>query len=140
MTAELKEKTENKAERRPEKASLETVERAESRPRYASPSDIFERDDGLVLLLDMPGVAQKNVEVKLEDRLLSVSGGVELEDVGDRKPLFEEYVPGDYHRSFTVNQEVDVAGITAELHNGVLKVFLPKAETARPRKIPVTTV
>ena len=140
MTAELKEKTENKAERRPEKASPATIERAESRPRYASPSDIFERDDGLVLLLDMPGVAQKNVEVKLEDRLLSVSGGVEPEEVGDRKSLLEEYVVGDYHRSFTVNEEVDTAGITAELHNGVLKVFLPKAEAARPRKIPVTTV
>jgi HSP20 family molecular chaperone IbpA len=136
MALEIEKEEKSKAEQK----DLERAEQTESRPRYVPPADIYEKEDGLVLLLDMPGVAEKDVEVKLEDGVLTIWGRVEDSAPGDRRALLREYGVGDYQRAFTVNEAVDVNAIAAELHNGVLRVFLPRAEEARPRKIPVKTV
>jgi HSP20 family molecular chaperone IbpA len=122
---------------RAEKSSPERVERTDDRPRFLPRTDIYEEPNGLALLVDMPGVEERNLEVHLENGVLTLLGRVEAEDFGKRALRLEEYAVGDYYRSFSLSEEVDVKGITAELHNGVLRVFLPKAEKARPRKIPV---
>lgn len=128
------------SEKKPERPDVAGAERTETRPRYTPPTDIYEKEDGLVLLMDMPGVDEKNVEVKLEEGVLSVLGRVEPEDCGDRRLVVQEYGVGDYMRSFTVNEAINTQKIEAELHNGVLTIFLPKAEEAKPRKIPVKAV
>lgn len=136
MALEIK-KTE---ESQPQTTPVEQVERTRSRPRYSPPTDIFEKEDGLVLMMDMPGVEEKNVEVQLENGVLSVYGRVDAEEYGNHRLLLNEYGVGDYQRSFTVNEDIDTRNVAAELHNGVLKIFLPKAEEAKPRKITVKSV
>jgi HSP20 family protein len=122
---------------RREAAPVEPAERTEDRPRFIPRADIFEGRDGLVLILDMPGVDEKQVSVHLENGVLAITGRVEPENLGDRPPLLQEYQVGDFHRSFTLSEEVDPKGIEAELKDGVLRIHLPKVEEVRPRRIPV---
>jgi HSP20 family protein len=122
---------------RRENAAGERVERTEDRPRFVPRTDIYEEPNGLVLLVDMPGVDQKHLQVNLENGVLTIHGRVESEEFGGRRLWLNEYAVGDFYRSFSLSDEVDVKGITAELRSGVLRVFLPKSEEARPRRIPV---
>jgi len=99
--------------------------------------DIYETDDSLVLLADMPGVGPDGIDVRLEKNILMIHGKTSGIDVGERKIVRMEYEPGDYHRAFTLSEEIDQDKIEASVKNGVLKLRLPKAEQARARTIPV---
>jgi len=113
--------------------------REQTRPgRYFLPEvDIFESEEGLQLWADMPGVGEKDVEVTLKDGMLTIEGMVSLEMYRNLIPVYTEYNVGNYFRQFVVNQDIDASRIEARIRNGVLEVSLPKAETARPRRIEV---
>jgi HSP20 family protein len=113
--------------------------REQTRPgRYFLPDvDIFESDEGLRLWADMPGVDEKDIEVTLKDGMLTIEGVVSLEMYRNLYPVYTEYNVGNYYRQFVVNEDIDVNHIEARIRNGVLEVSLPKAETARPRRIEV---
>ena len=106
---------------------------------YFTPAvDIYETEKELVLLADLPGVEADGLEVDLKDDYLTIVGRTtSAQEEGES--LLEEYRTGSYFRNFLVTDAVDQSAITASLADGVLKVTLPKAAKAIPRKIPITS-
>lgn len=99
--------------------------------------DIFEKGDTTVILADMPGVASDGVDVTLERRVLTLRGTVKPHAPEGYRRLSSEYREGDYLRVFTLSDEIDQAKINAEFRNGVLRLELPHAAEAKPKKISV---
>lgn len=106
---------------------------------FTPPIDIFETSEGLVLEADLPGVSLKTLELQIQDNKLTLFGRVEPYLPPDAVAIHQEYQVGDFLRSFILSDEVDYDSITAKLNNGVLRVTLPKAAKAKPRKIQVQT-
>lgn len=106
---------------------------------YLPNVDISESDEALWLWADMPGVDEHSVEVHLDNGLLSVEGRVSLEEYEELTPAYTEYNVGNFSRRFRVSSAIDANKIEAKMENGVLKLHLPKAEKARPRRIAITT-
>ena len=111
-------------------------ESTKDEPCYAPQVDIYETARDVFVLADMPGVTAEGVEISLDDGVLAIQGRREPE-AREGRMLLEEYVPGHYLRRFTVAETIDQEGIEATLADGVLKVRLPKAEPAKPRRIEV---
>ena len=104
---------------------------------FATPDvDIYETDDALVLVADVPGVAQGGVELGLEDSVLEITAHRPPAG-GDRTPDHEEYSSTGFYRAFKLSEEIDAGKIGAALSDGVLTVTLPKSARAKPRKIEV---
>jgi HSP20 family protein len=103
-----------------------------ARPRV----DILETEQEILLLADLPGVRQEDVDVRFENGELSIHGRRVPANIGKKRTLWE-YEPAHYHRAFRLMEDVAADRIDAELKNGVLTVRLPKAEAAKPRKINV---
>ena len=119
----------------------EVVEREQTRrgPFFRPDIDIYETSDELVVLADIPGARAEDVDIRFENGLLTVQARVEPRQPESMHFLMEEYGVGDYSRSFEVSEDIDASRISAEISSGVLTVHLPKAEAAKPRKIPVQT-
>jgi HSP20 family molecular chaperone IbpA len=115
----------------------EGTERTQELPLYAPRVDIIETEDALEILADMPGVTRDSVEVTLEQRVLSIRGRADTSLPKGLAPLYVEYEPGDYERSFTLTDAVDPAGIEARVRSGVLHLRLPKAGPAKRQQIEV---
>jgi HSP20 family molecular chaperone IbpA len=122
-----------------EKQAVEGSE--QTRPgRYFVPDvDICEYDHALHLWADMPGVTEKEVEVVLKDGTLTIIGKVSTAAYAKLSPIYTEYNIGNYFRQFTLNEEIDAAGIKARMKNGVLEVEMPKREQSKPRRIDVSS-
>jgi HSP20 family protein len=104
---------------------------------FTPPIDIHEGVEGLTLEADLPGATEQNLNIQLEDNVLSLYAKIGSPVPETARLLHEEYRLGDYQRSFILSDEVDRDRITAELKNGVLRLFLPKAERARTRRIEI---
>jgi HSP20 family molecular chaperone IbpA len=100
-------------------------------------TDIFETDEALTVVLEMPGVTRDNVDVSIENNLLTVEGRINLQQYEDLQPVYGEYNIGPYRRSFRLSNQVDQSRIEAEMQDGVVTLVLPKAEQAKPRRIQV---
>ncbi len=123
-----------------EKEEMDVVEGTErTRPGkvYIPRTDIYETADTLVIVADMPGVAENSVGITLEKNILRLKGTVEFEHPENHSLTYAEYSVGNYERSFTISNEIDQDNIEATINNGVLKVYLPKAGPAKSRKISV---
>ncbi len=107
--------------------------------RYAPPVDIYEDAEGITLSAELPGVDPKDIEVKVEDGMLSISGTRTLERE-DRKENYHrvERSYGTFARTFSLPPNIDVERIKAENKHGVISIFLPRREESKPRKISVT--
>lgn len=103
----------------------------------APPVDIFESEASITLLADMPGVSPENLEIDLNEGVLTITGNSASGEANNEEEVFREYRPATYQRKFTLSQSVDQAKIEARLSDGVLRLELPKAEKARPRKIQI---
>jgi HSP20 family protein len=99
--------------------------------------DIFETEKELTLLADMPGVKADDLTIDLRENVLTLNGEVKLPDLSDEEVVFQEYRTGKYSRQFNLTEMIDQSKIDAELKDGVLRLTLPKAEAAKPRKIKV---
>ncbi|MFO7750372.1 MAG: Hsp20/alpha crystallin family protein [Desulfobacteraceae bacterium] len=99
--------------------------------------DIFETEESIFLIGDMPGVKNEDLTIDLRDNTLTLTGDVSLPEADDEEVLLYEYGIGRYYRQFTLSEVVDQEKIDATLKNGVLHLTLPKAERARPRQIEV---
>jgi len=111
--------------------------RTEESEAYIPPIDIHEAADGLKLEADLPGATEQGLQIQLEDNVLSLYAKVDCPAPENARLLHEEYRLGDYRRSFILSDEVDRERIAAEFKNGVLTLFLPKAETGRTRRIEI---
>jgi HSP20 family protein len=104
---------------------------------YVPAADIFETDEALVLLLEMPGVGKNNVDIQIENDVLRVEGKIDFSAYNDIEPVYTEYNVGHYARAFTLSNKIDRDAITAQVENGVLTLTLPKSKDVLPRRIAV---
>jgi len=104
---------------------------------YSPAVDIFETENALTLLADLPGVKKESLDIDLDDRKLTVTGYVEADESRFRQ-LYREYGVGGFSRSFELGDTIDRKGIRASLKDGVLTLVLPKADRLKPRKIEVS--
>ena len=109
----------------------------ERAPRTAAPLvDIYEGEKSFILLADMPGVTADGLEVVAERDTLTIRGRVPRPAT---TPDYQEFELADYYRLFTLTEDLETAGISAGLKDGVLRVEIPKSLRVQPRKIPVRT-
>jgi HSP20 family molecular chaperone IbpA len=121
-----------------QKRELERKEETTIPARVFLPNaDIYETQDALTVVLEMPGVEKGNVEIRVEDGVLNVQGRLDLSKYPGLQPLYTEYNVGHYARSFQLSSKIDQNKIAAELKDGVLSLTLPKVEEAKPRTIKV---
>lgn len=99
--------------------------------------DIFETDSAIVLLADMPGVAAEGVTIDLRDNVLTLTGDVKPWEGPEESDVWVEFEIGTYLRRFTLSDAIDREHIDAVMKDGVLRLTLPKAEKAKPRKVTV---
>jgi len=106
---------------------------------YRPNVDIREENDELLVLADIPGTTGENIAIDFRDGTLTIHAKVPPREQPGANYLLQEYGVGDYYRTFQVSEVIDASKIVAEYHDGVLTLHLPKAESARPRKISVKT-
>ena len=118
------------------KQMAQSKERTRMQERYMQPPvDIYETDEGLVLLADLPGVSPEDLKVRLEDGILTIQATAK--HLIDAEPIYREFELYNFFRQFELSEQVDQERITASLNHGVLRLYLPRVEKAKPREIPV---
>ncbi len=115
----------------------EGIERTRALRCYVPKVDIFSENDGVVILVDMPGVDENSIDINLEKKVLTINGLVSPYEPEGYELTFAEYNVGDFQRSFTLPDEIDTNNIGATISNGVLRLSLQKAPEAQARKIAV---
>lgn len=120
-----------------ELASGDGTEAMRASAVYRPNADIYEVDDHVVVVTDMPGVAPDDVDVTLERRVLTIRGHVRPRTPDGYRRVYAEYGEGDFERVFTLSEDIDQDRIVASHSNGVLTLELPKAEAMKPKKISV---
>jgi HSP20 family protein len=130
MTAKTQEVQTQPAEAQPLERSREVEIRS---PR----ADVVETGASIVVVADMPGVGDKDIEITLEKNILTIVGHIAAPERKGHKLAYAEYGEGDYERSFALSEGVDRDRIEATVSNGVLRLTLPKAKEAAARKIAV---
>jgi HSP20 family molecular chaperone IbpA len=98
--------------------------------------DIFETDQGLTLLADLPGVAKEDLQIDIDRGLLTVQANARSHLGGES--VLCEFIHGNFYRQFQLPDAIDSEKIVAEMNNGVLTLHLPKSEAAKPRHIEIT--
>ncbi len=116
----------------------ETREVTEEVRRIVPLVDIYETDNDVVLVADVPGVTKEGLTLDVDKDELTISGAF-AEHNGGGKRLIEEFVYGEYRRTFTLGDIVDREKIAAKLEDGILTLTLPKIERVKPRKIAIET-
>jgi HSP20 family protein len=110
-------------------------ERTRPRPTFIPRTDIYETQDNVVLLVDMPGVPSHGADITLEKRTLAIRGYASEQQHRNYRQGYSEYGVGDYERVFTLSEDIDREHIEASQKNGVLRLVLPKVAPAKARKI-----
>ncbi len=105
---------------------------------YKAPADIFETDDALILVMEMPGVDKESLSVDIENDQLRIEGKIELTNYEGLEPVYTEYSVGHYKRGFRLSNRVNRDKISATLNDGLLTLTLPKVEELKPRKIAIS--
>ena len=104
---------------------------------YVPQTDIYETDDTLTLVMEVPGVAREDMSVTLENDTLSVEARIDFGKYEGLEPLYTEYNVGHFSRAFTLSSKIDQHSISAEVNDGVLTLTLKKAKEAQPRRIQI---
>jgi HSP20 family molecular chaperone IbpA len=113
------------------------AERTRDRLAFVPRADIYETDEGISVVVDMPGVDETSVDIVLEDNVLSINGYVEPMQPEGHTLAFAEYRIGDFERAFTLSDKIDTDGIDATVKDGILRLYLPKVTEARVLSIPI---
>ncbi len=113
------------------------VELAQDLPAFVPATDIYEKDDEVLVVCDLPGVSPERVNIEMERNVLTVTAQQDDQAPEGADLVYRDYRTGIFRRSFTVTTPVDAGKIRANLKQGVLHLSLPKAESALPRKITV---
>jgi HSP20 family protein len=101
------------------------------------PVDVIEDASGITLYADLPGVPKEKLHLQVEADALTIEGEIDLEMPGGIEASHAEVGLARYRRVFNLSKELDASKVGAEFANGVLKLTIPKAEHAQPRKIEV---
>lgn len=100
--------------------------------------DIFETDAAITLLADIPGVAPEDVQIDLRDSVLTINAAPKPQEKAEESDVLLEFEIGNYYRQFSLADVIDQAAIQAKIQDGVLRLVMPKAAKAVPRKITVS--
>ena len=106
-------------------------------PALLPPVDVIEDATGITLYADLPGVPKDRLAINVNGDQLSLEGELVLALPQGMQPSHAEVQRSRYQRHFTLSKELDATRISAELNHGVLRLRIPKAEHAQPRKIEV---
>jgi HSP20 family protein len=98
-------------------------------------TDYYEDEGSFYLKMEMPGVAEKDVEMDIYDDELIVTGRIRKTTENEECSIYSEYLDGSYHRHFAIMDGVDRPGVKAKIKDGLLTVTLPKKEEYKPRKV-----
>ncbi len=121
-----------------QKKELESKEEKTVPARFFVPNaDIFETGDALTVMMEVPGVEKKDLEVSLDDGILRVEGRIDFKKYDGFEPLYAEYNVGHYSREFALSDKIDPEGISAELLDGVLTLTLRKVKEATAKRIEI---
>ena len=121
-----------------EKREVEkTQEQTRPMRAYLPTADIFETEDALTVVLEMPGVDRSKIDVNVENGVLMVEGTIDFGKYEGLEPVYSEYNVGPFRRSFRISNRINQDQIKAEMSDGVITLTLPKAEEAKARKIEV---
>jgi HSP20 family protein len=131
--AEKTEKTTTDIEVTP--STGKTIATREENRYMVPPVDIYETDNALAVIVDLPGVQNNDVDIRVDQDILTIKGKVHYEPPKDQ--ILGEFNLLDFFRQFQLNDEVDQEKISAESKNGVLTITLPKAEKSKPKQIKV---
>jgi HSP20 family protein len=101
-------------------------------------TDIYETDEALTVVMEIPGVEKKDVDVALENDVLRVEGRIDFSKYEGLEPLHTEYNVGHFARAFTLPRKIDQQQIGAQVEDGVLTLTLRKAKEAQPRRIAIS--
>jgi HSP20 family protein len=113
------------------------AERTRDRLAFVPRADIYETDDEIVVVADMPGVDENTVDIALENNVLTINGYVEMEQPEGYSLAYAEYRVGDYQRALSLSDQIDQEGIEATVKDGVLRLHLPKITEARVKTIAI---
>jgi HSP20 family protein len=122
-----------------EDVPTEEQERTRSRRCFVPKADIFETEQEIIILADIPGANEKTVDITLEKSVLTINAFIEPIQKNGFELAYAEYDEGDYQRSFRLSDEIDQEKIEASVNAGVLRLRLPKSKGAATRKIAVKT-
>jgi HSP20 family protein len=106
---------------------------------FLAPVDMYETEDQIVIVADVPGAKAEDVEVRAEDGVLSLTAQVKARVQAGSRRVMNEYRVGGYARSFKLGTGLDASKISAELSAGVLTIRVPKSQDLQPKKIPIAT-
>jgi HSP20 family molecular chaperone IbpA len=121
-----------------EKSSAPAIpEQTRPGPVYTPAADIFENGGSITVLADMPGVKAEDLKIDLRESVLTLTGPVSAPEKPGESDVLREYHSGTFFRQFTLAETIDQSKIDARLTDGVLRLELPKVESARPRQITV---
>lgn len=124
-------------------ATLQTPQAAapaavREQPAVVPPVDIFENEHAITLLADLPGVSREGLNVRVDGDALVLEATATSQGPSDLELVYGEARSPVYRRQFTLSRELDAARIEAKLADGVLRLTIPKAEEAKPRRVQVT--
>ena len=129
--------TENNLSKQPETNLASEATR--SRERFVTPAvDIFETEQGLTLVADVPGLDREHLSIDIDKGVLTLEG--RTPELQGSQEIYREFTMPSYYRQFQLPDTVDLTKIGAEIQNGVLTLKLPKAEAAKPRRIEVRSL
>ncbi len=101
------------------------------------PVDVYETDDAFVVNAFMPGLTPDDLDITVQQQVVTIHGEPKADDLNGLRPLVQERPTGQFTRTFNLPVPVDANRVQAEFRNGVLHLTLPKLEVARPRKIEI---
>jgi len=104
---------------------------------YVPHTDIYETDDALMVVMEVPGVDRSNIDVKVENDELGVEARIDFAKYEGMEPLYTEYNIGHFARTFSLSHMIDQQTIGATLSDGVLTLTLKKVQQAQPRRIEI---
>lgn len=133
----MSEKTKEMEIQEQELIQSDGTESIRARSTFVPRADIYESDESVGLIVDMPGVSDDTIDITLEKDILTIKANTVQEDPQGYSLAFAEYQAGDYARSFRITNQIDRDAIEASYNNGVLYLNLPKSERAKARKIPI---
>jgi HSP20 family molecular chaperone IbpA len=115
------------------------VQQGARQPRrvVAPPVDVYEDEREVLVVADVPGIAEDAFEIHVENDKLTIE--TKRQPGSEARAVAREYDELDYARSFRIPAGIDAPRVSAELKNGTLKVHLPKSEAAKPRRVSVRT-
>ena len=121
-----------------QKRELEQKQEATVPARYFIPNaDIYETDQALTVVLEMPGVDKSHIDIRVEDDVLHIEGSIDFSKYQGLTPIYTEYPVGHYRRGFSLSSRIDQHKISADMSDGVLTIALPKVEEVKPRRISI---